>query len=79
MTDTIDQAQEFAEMRRQIALRPVLAAAGRLDAPAGVFLCVDCAEPIEAERRVVCPGAVRCLVCQEAAERVQRLYPRGAR
>jgi RNA polymerase-binding transcription factor DksA len=79
VTDVLDLAQRHEEMRRDIALGGVLCQARQLDTPRAEFLCVDCADPIEPERREACPGAVRCLVCQEAREAHQRLFPRGPR
>ena len=34
----------------------------------GRVVCRDCGEPIPAARLAACPGACRCVVCQEAAE-----------
>ncbi len=76
MTDVIDQAQAFEEMRRQIALREALKDNDRRpDVCFRIIACVDCDDPIDAERLEAIPAAVRCITCQEALERFHRLRP----
>ena len=76
MTDVVDQAQEFEQMRRDEGLRAALADAHRRpEVCVRILACIGCDEPIDAERLDACPAAVRCLDCQEAWERFQRLFP----
>lgn len=75
MTDVIDDAQRFEEMRRAIALRDALKTERRADVVFGVVVCGDCDEPLDTDRLAARPGAVRCLTCQEAHERRLALFP----
>lgn len=79
MTDILDRAQFVEERERAASVALVRSSARQLDTPAGSAVCRGCADLIEPERLAACPGAQRCLVCQEAAEKFQRLFPRGAR
>lgn len=79
MTDVIDDAQRFEQMRRDIALQGVRRQARQLEAERGAKICIECFEGVEPERLAVCPGAIRCLLCQEAHEEFQRLFPGGGR
>lgn len=75
MTDVIDDAQRFEEMRRDIALRAALKTERRADVVFSVLVCLDCDEPIDDERLAARPGAVRCITCQEDHERHLAQYP----
>ena len=79
MSDDADQAQRFEAMRRQIGLRSVLAQARRQNAEREPAACSACGDPIEPERLAACPGARRCLDCQQHVETHSRLFPRGDR
>ncbi|MFN3582600.1 TraR/DksA C4-type zinc finger protein [Phenylobacterium sp.] len=74
MSDVIDQAQHFEAFRRDLAVRAARAGAHELASPAAFGLCEGCGDPIEAERRRAAPGARKCLLCQEAAERRLRTH-----
>ncbi len=64
MTDTIDQAQEFEQMRRDHALQR------RVPRPqTGTMHCTDCGVEIPAARRHAMPTATHCFDCQEDEER----------
>lgn len=76
MTDWIDQAQEVQERMRELSVRTAQQSAAALSAERLSNVCDDCPEPIEPERLAVCPGARRCLRCQEAHERFRRLHAR---
>ena len=76
MTDVVDQAQRHETFRREIGLRAARAKAEQLSTPHAFGLCDDCGDPIEAERRKALPGAVRCVLCQEAEERRLRTHAR---
>lgn len=79
MSDVIDDAQRFEEMRRDIALRAALKTERRTDVVFGVVVCPGCDEPIEAERLAARPDAIRCFTCQEAHERHLAQYPGACR
>lgn len=52
-------------------LAATAAALRRLDE--GTYgICVECGEPIAAERLLAAPGTLRCLACQSASERRSR-------
>lgn len=78
MTDDIDRAQAFDQMRRDLALGAVLADAAGLATPAADPDCENCGAEIPAARRQALPGATRCIPCQLAAERRQRRSRVGA-
>lgn len=60
-----EAAQRFSELERNSQLSAIQAdVAGE-----GAEICVDCDEPIEAERRKVAPFARRCIICQEVMEK----------
>ncbi|PIW30398.1 MAG: molecular chaperone DnaK [Rhodospirillales bacterium CG15_BIG_FIL_POST_REV_8_21_14_020_66_15] len=64
MTDTMDQAQGFEQMRRDQALnarRRQATGPGRDD-------CLDCDEKIPPARRAAHPAAERCEFCQSQWE-----------
>lgn len=79
MSDDVDLAQRFEELRRDRALGAVLAQAQALNTSRPARTCLDCAEPIEAERLAAAPGARRCFTCQEAVERPRHIQPWGRR
>ncbi|MCX7586555.1 TraR/DksA C4-type zinc finger protein [Phenylobacterium sp. 58.2.17] len=75
MSDDADRAQllEIADRDRSIAQAraptdPNFRWAGD---------CVECADPIEADRVAASPSSRRCIVCQEAFERRQKLFSRS--
>jgi DnaK suppressor protein len=60
---------DFADARRDLfEYHTGIAALARLDA-GDYGTCVDCSEPIPERRLLAQPFAVRCLGCQERAER----------
>jgi DnaK suppressor protein len=69
--DTIDHAQEREAAYHAEKLEQQLRAA-KLDA-AGNEICADCGDPIPLERRRAMPSAIRCIVCQAWAERVEAM------
>lgn len=79
MTDIADHAQLLEEQERDASLEIVRATVRDLQTAQGDATCRSCFEPIEEERLQACPGAVRCLVCQTAFEKFQRMFPRGPR
>jgi phage/conjugal plasmid C-4 type zinc finger TraR family protein len=76
MTDWIDRAQEVEQRARDVSLRSVQRVAAALGQPRTSPLCEDCPDPIEPERLAACPGATRCIVCQERHERFVRTHAR---
>lgn len=68
MSDDVDRAQEFETFRRELGLRAARSGLDHLADPSGFGLCDDCGDAIEQARRKACPGARRCLSCQEARE-----------
>jgi len=66
--DSIDDAQAMDE---RIRLAEIASARSQVTG-AGADTCEDCGDPIEDKRRRAAPWAVRCLDCQEAAERQKR-------
>lgn len=79
VTDVIDDAQRFEELRRDEALRQALRGDRRTDVVFGVLACLDCDDPIDADRLAARPSAVRCIICQEAHERRLAQYPGASR
>lgn len=77
MSDDADAAQLLEERERSASLaairRPPPEPGRRKAEP----YCESCGDEIEAERLAVQPHARRCLQCQEARERLQRLFSRG--
>lgn len=75
MTDFADEAQEIETAERESAVAEIR----RKAAPCvRVFSeCVACGDPIETERLKANPAARRCLMCQEAFERLQSLRSKG--
>lgn len=64
---------DFADARRDLGeYHSGVAALARLDA-GDYGTCVDCGEPIPERRLLAQPFAVRCLACQERAERASGL------
>jgi RNA polymerase-binding transcription factor DksA len=76
VSDDVDLAQKHEEFRRNLSLRAVRAGASELAQPSDFGLCDDCSDLIDAERRAACPGAKRCLLCQERAEQLPRTHAR---
>ncbi|WP_374569671.1 TraR/DksA C4-type zinc finger protein [Phenylobacterium sp.] len=74
MSDDLDLAQRHEEFRRGHALSAAQARARQVLGPAAPNACVDCGDDIDEERRAAAPAARRCLTCQEALERRQRLH-----
>ena len=68
MADIIDRACEQAERERLACIERQSTAASRSALPSGVLDCVDCDEPIPAQRRARIPGAKRCVDCESAVE-----------
>jgi phage/conjugal plasmid C-4 type zinc finger TraR family protein len=75
MTDVADEAQEIEQAERESAVAEIR----RKAAPSvRVFAdCVACGDPIESDRLQANPGAKRCLMCQEAFERLELLRKKG--
>lgn len=75
MTDVADEAQEIETAERESAVAEIR----RKAAPSvRVFSdCVACSDPIETDRLNANPAARRCLMCQEAFERLQLLRKKG--
>lgn len=75
MSDDADRAQllEIQERDRSIAQ------ACATNDPTSVWTgdCVECRDPIETDRAAASPGCRRCLTCQEAFERRQKLFARS--
>ncbi|ALL14276.1 TraR/DksA C4-type zinc finger protein [Caulobacter henricii] len=76
MSDIVDRAQEIEGFARERAIERVRGQA-HARGPEDLVACVECGDPIGLERREVRPGALRCVECEEARERVQRLFSRG--
>lgn len=75
MSDLADEAQEIETAERDNAVAEIRRKAL---APIRVHeTCLACADPIETERLAANPGARRCLMCQEAFERLQLLRRKG--
>ena len=72
MSDMADEAQEIEVAERDSAVAEIR----RKAAPTVEVRedCVACADPIEPERLKANPSARRCLACQEAFERLSRLF-----
>ncbi|WP_304280610.1 TraR/DksA C4-type zinc finger protein [Caulobacter segnis] len=75
MTDFADEAQEIEIAERESAVAEIRR---RAAPPVQVFFeCLACGDPIETARLSVNPAARRCLMCQEAYERLQLLRSKG--
>lgn len=73
--DDADRAQINEERERRNALANALVYdQGEPVVRAGVRWCVDCDEPISAERLAAWPQAVRCASCQQEHELKQGRY-----
>jgi len=69
--DDADRAKVLEIAQRENALKRQLAAAEADEDQLhlnGVVVCVDCLDPIGAERLRVYPEAVRCISCQQDHE-----------
>ena len=69
MTDIIDHANALTERQRQRAIKAITERqheqAAYMD---GVQVCLDCDEPISADRLKAAPQAVRCVFCEGIRE-----------
>lgn len=74
MADIVDEATALIEAERDEGIRRVAAV---LAAP-GEAECVNCGDDIGASRRAAMPSAVRCISCQERAEKLGRIDMMGA-
>lgn len=77
MSDEADLAQRYEERDRRQAVARVTAA----QEAAGFRWaadCLDCHDPLDEDRVKACPGATRCITCQEAFERRRALFPRAS-
>lgn len=63
--DLLDRASELEEAERAAGTQAVRA---QLAQP-GATECEDCGDEIPEARRIAAPWAVRCVYCQEVAER----------
>lgn len=73
MSDDADLASDLEIRERTAAIGRVQAKA----APLGEALrntCLVCHEPLEAARLAARPGAIRCVDCEETAERRAKLF-----
>lgn len=61
----LDLAEQAVEAERTRAVQRVTSAV----AGTGRKACLDCDEEIEPKRRAAAPFAVRCVACQQVAER----------
>ncbi|MFV1530489.1 MULTISPECIES: TraR/DksA C4-type zinc finger protein [unclassified Phaeobacter] len=61
----LDQAERAVEAERARAVQRVTSAV----AGTGRKACLDCGDGIEPKRRAAAPFAVRCVACQQIAER----------
>jgi len=75
VSDDADLAQRHEQRERRQAIAAVQA-----EVEASAFRwaadCIDCADPLDEDRVQACPGATRCITCQEAFERRRALFPR---
>lgn len=69
MADTADDAQALDERVRHACIAHVRAQVQS----EGADDCIDCGDPLNAERRAAMPSACRCVACQELFERRVRL------
>lgn len=66
----IENSEARVELERNCAAARVSAAVSEI----GSSECMNCGELIEAARREAAPFAKRCIECQRATERKDRLY-----
>lgn len=69
MTDIADKATQQEQLQRELALKKQ-----RQAKQASSPYCLDCGEKIPLQRLKAVAGCVRCLDCQQLAERQQRNY-----
>jgi phage/conjugal plasmid C-4 type zinc finger TraR family protein len=73
MSDEIDAAQARNEFFTNMAIRRTLTVDRYADDDPliinGHRCCLDCEKPIPQKRLNVCPGAKRCVTCQEKTEK----------
>lgn len=69
--DIADKAHEVEELWREAAIRDARRITREFPDfdELGHTLCHDCGEPIPVERLAAWPHAVRCIDCQEIADR----------
>ena len=75
--DDVDRAQKLEQEHRRRSVENELASHIEKDPSLvinGVRCCVDCGEPIPAERLAARPDAVRCIECKQAKEQKQKGY-----
>jgi phage/conjugal plasmid C-4 type zinc finger TraR family protein len=75
--DDADRAKDLEMEHRRRSVEHELASHIEREPPLminGVRCCVDCQEPIPAERLAARPDSVRCLVCKEIKEKRGRMY-----
>jgi len=66
--DFADQAQAAETVHRQAALASARARNESQILEDGRVVCRDCGESIPAARLAACPGACRCVACQEEVD-----------
>lgn len=66
MTDQVDRAQAFDQMRREIILNQRVP---RSQHSSGCTHCIDCKEPIPEVRRAAVPETKYCTFCAEQKEK----------
>lgn len=73
MSDDADQAGVMELRERQAGIGRIQARVAPLGSVVRLT-CLGCHEPLEAERLAARPGAVRCVDCEELAERRAKLF-----
>lgn len=68
--DPLDQAADLTDQQRDDALAAGAATRAALFRGAAPTArdCIDCGDPIPAERLAAVPGAARCVLCQQIHE-----------
>lgn len=77
MSDDADAAQLVEERERSASLAALRRGPAEPRRRKAEPYCETCGDEIEGERLAVLPHARRCLQCQEARERLQRLFSKG--
>lgn len=77
MTDVIDEAQEIEAAERQAAIARIRISQVEPRAEGDTACMGACGDDIDEERLAAQPAARLCLECQEARERLHRLFGRG--
>lgn len=70
--DVIDQAQAREDQVAELIERQAREARAAELSQQGSEICADCHDEIPLERRRAMPSAIRCIGCQEFAERLGR-------